>query len=218
VFTAQPQAMMDTVAQRWEPVLGYYHRDRTAQLKTVTHPIQAWYVTGTESEGIDIGGLIGSGLSPNDYLRSPGAVDDPDQRPTISCVNRFTACLKSEFRNVLIVADSKALDGKNLRLIADDMVMLALSQPKSLDGCNPLSSVIDAFAKSPCPGRDAPSGLTPADAAYLKALYSADPEGKKTVEYAAIGERMADILIKGDAIAAAGAGSTSPSSAGPNVR
>jgi len=218
VFTAQPQMMMDAIARRWEPVLGYYHRDKTAQLKTVTHPIQAWYVTGTESESVNIGGLIDSGISPNEYLNSPRAVDDPEQRPPIGCVDRFTACYKSEFGNVLIVADSKALDGKTLRLIADDMVMLALSQPKSLDGCNALSSVIDAFAKSPCPGRDPPNGLTPADAAYLKALYSADPEGKKFVEQVAIGERMANILIKGDPIAAAGAGSTGSPPADAKVR
>jgi len=208
VFTAQPQAMMDAVAQRWEPLLGYYHRDKTAQLKTITRPIQAWYVTGTESEGVNIGGLIGSGIPPDYYLRSPRAVDDPEQGSPMGCVDRFTACYKSEFGNVLIIADSKALDGKTLRLIADDMVMLALSQPKSLDGCNALSSVIDAFATSPCPGRDPPNGLTSADIAYLAALYSTDPEGKKTVEYAAIGERMANLLIKGDAVAAAGAGST----------
>jgi hypothetical protein len=218
VFTAQPQAMMDTIAQRWEPVLGYYHRDKTAQLKTVAYPIQAWYVTGTESEGVNIGALISSGIPPDSYLRSPRVVDDPEQHPPMGCVDRFTACYKSEFGNVLIVADSKALDGKTLRLIADDMVMLALSQPKSLDGCNALPSVIDAFAKSPCPGRDAPRGLTPADAAYLKALYSADPEGKKFVEQVAIGERMANILIKGDPIAAAGAGSTGSPPADAKVR
>jgi hypothetical protein len=206
VFTDQPQNMMDTIAQRWEPVLGYYHRERTAHLKAITHPIQSWYVTGTESDGVNIGGLISSGIPPSEYLRPPRAVDDPQQRSPIGCVDRFTACYNSEFGNVLIVADSKALEGKNLRLIADDMVMLALSQPKSLDGCNALPSVIDRFAKSPCPGRDPPNGLTPADTAYLAALYSADPEGKKTVEYADIGERMARILIKGDKVVAASAG------------
>jgi len=198
VFAAQPQSLMDAIARRWEPVLGYYHRDRTAQLKTITRPIQAWYLTRTETEGVNIGALIDSGISPNFYLKSPRVIDDPQRGPPIGCTDRFTACYQSEFGNVLIVADSKALDGKNLRLIADDMTMLALSEPKSLDGCNALPSVIDAFATSPCRGRETPYALTSADVAYLKALYSADPEGKKFVEYADIGERMANILIKGD--------------------
>jgi hypothetical protein len=198
VFTDQPQ----------EPILGYDHRDKMAKLKTFNHPIQAWYVTGTESDGLDVEELMSipglrSLLPPSNRV-----ADDPENIPPAGCTNRFTACYKSEFSNVFIVADNKALDGANLRLIADDMAMLALSQPRSLDGCNALPSVIDRFALSPCPGRDPPTGLTPADAAYLEALYSADPEGKKFVEYAAIGERMANILIKGDAIAAAGAGST----------
>jgi len=208
VFTDHPQSMMDIVAERWEPLLGYYHHEKTIQLKTINHPIQAWYVTGTESDGVNIAALIDSNLDPSLYLRSPRAVDDPRQAMPTNCFDRFTSCYKSDFRNILIVADSKALDGMNLRLIADDMVMLALSQPKSLDGCNALPSVIDRFATSACPDREPPNALTPADAAYLKALYSADPEGKKFVEQVAIGERMANILIKGDAVVATDAGLT----------
>lgn len=100
---------------------------------------------------------------------------------------------------MLIIADSKALVGKPLRLVADDMVMLALSQAKSLEGCTALPSVIDAFARSPCGDRDPPSGLTPADDAYLTALYSADPKGRRFLEENDIAERMAQNLIKASA-------------------
>jgi hypothetical protein len=123
-------------------------------------------------------------------------LDNPDSPSPTGCGDsHFSSCLKSMFRNVFMVADSKAMEGKDLGLVADYLVMLALSQPRSLDGCNALTSVIDRFAKSPCPGRDPPDGLTPADAAYLTALYASDPEGKKSAEQGDIAGRMAKILI-----------------------
>jgi hypothetical protein len=92
--------------------------------------------------------------------------------------------------------------------------MLALTESKSLDGCYVLPSVIDRFAKSPCPGRDPPEGLTSADTAYLTALYSADLAAKKGAAQFDVAGRMAQTLIKTDAGAFAGEGS---SSAVPNV-
>ncbi len=59
--------------------------------------------------------------------------------------------------------------------------------------------MVDVLAKSACPGRDPPDGLTPSDAAYLTALYSADLEAKKTGEQDDISARMAKILIKAHA-------------------
>ncbi len=106
---------------------------------------------------------------------------------------------------MLIVADNRALAGESLRVVADDLVMLALSQPRSLDGCNALPSVIDRFARSPCPGRDPPDGLTPADSAFLAALYSADLEAKKGTEQFDLAGRMAENLIKANVASGAGA-------------
>jgi hypothetical protein len=100
---------------------------------------------------------------------------------------------------VFVVADSKALAGKDAGLVADYLVMLTLAQPRSLDGCNSLPSVIDLFAKSACLGRDMPDGLTPGDAAYLTALYKADLETRKTFEQTDVSDRMAQILIKASA-------------------
>jgi hypothetical protein len=196
VFTDQPQAVMDLLAKKREYLLGYYHRHEHDRLKKVTRPIQAWYVTATRGEGGSIAGALFGGVS--GLQLETDVVDDPENPPPASCGDNphFTACLKSEFRNVFIVADSKALEGKGSGLLSDYLVMLALSQPKSLDGCNALPSVIDLFAPSACPGRDAPGGLTQADAAYLTALYMSDPEGKKNMEQTDISLRMANILIK----------------------
>ncbi len=204
VFADQPQNTMDLVAKLDEPLLGYYHLSRTKRLKTVTHPIQAWYVTTTRAKGVDTVALQTSGLPASYFQPYAGLIDDPENQTPVGCVSRFTTCQASTFVNVFILADNKALVGQTLGLVADDMVMLALSQPKSLDGCNALPSVIDRFAKSACPGRDPPNGLTPADTAYLSALYSADPEGRKGAAEFDIANRMAKVLIKANAAAAAG--------------
>ena len=215
IFTDQPQSTMDLLAQRQEPPLGYYHRERLNQLKTVTHAIQAWYTTATRGGGVNTGSLgenghatmanAGSGAmgfagSPHESIQhDDDVIDDPQNTAPVGCVDRFKSCYISVLYNVIIMADHKALAGKDLRLVADDMVMLALSQPRSLDSCNTLPSVLEAFAKSACPGRDPPAGLTAADTAYLAALYASDPEVKKATALSDIGARMAKILIKGDA-------------------
>jgi hypothetical protein len=188
LFTDQPQAMMDAVARRREQLLGYYHRHDHDRLKKVTRPIQAWYVTAT----------LGESAYPTDPPRPLEAVDDPDNLMPIGCgINHnFTACLRSVLKNVLVVADKKALEGKDAGMLSDYLVMLTLAQPKSLDGCGALPSVIDVLAKSACGGRDAPDGLTASDAAYLTALYKADPEGKKMTAESDIAGRMAKILVQ----------------------
>ena len=200
VITDQPQHIMDIVAERHEYLLGYYHVHDHDRLKKVTRPIQAWYVTATKGNGEGASVLALNGLGQYAQFRTE-VIDDPRNVPPVGCADsRLTSsCLESEFNNVFIVADSKALEGKELGLVADYMVMLALSEPRSLDGCGAMSSVIDLLAKPACPGRDAPDGLTPSDAAYLTSLYAADLEAKKAVEQTDIASRMAKILIQASA-------------------
>ena len=102
--------------------------------------------------------------------------------------------------NVILVVDTKATEGKDLGVLTDYLAMLAISQPKSLDGCNALPSVIDVLAKSACPGRGPPNGLTPADAAYLTGLYASDAEARTTSAEGDIAGRMAKILIKAQGV------------------
>jgi hypothetical protein len=205
VFTNQPQALMDSVAKRREALLGYYHRHDHDKLKIVNHPIQAWYVTATQGGGGDNAGALfaygggtegGAPIIPIQTEKE--VVDDPDNRPPTACgINHnFTSCLQSVFKNVFVVVDTNRVKGQDLGLLTDYIVMVALSQPKSLDGCNALPSVIDLYAPSGCPGRDSPDGLTATDAAYLTALYSADLEAKKVGEQGDISGRMAKILTK----------------------
>ncbi len=200
VFSDQPQRVMDRVAERREYLLGYHHVHEHDRLKAVTRPIQSWYVTASQGNGFGVGPLVFSEV-PISIQNRTKVIDDPDNAPPVGCANSriSSSCLQSEFANVFIVADSKALNGKDAGLVADDMVMLALSQPRSLAGCEALPSVLDVFATPPCPGREAPDGLTPADAAYLTALYATDLEAKKAVEQSDIAGRMARILVKANA-------------------
>jgi beta-lactamase regulating signal transducer with metallopeptidase domain len=195
VFADRPQGVLDAVAARREPVLGYDHRREAKALKAVTRPIQAWYVTATEGGGATVGnpGVVLGGFPAQTLGR---LVDDPDSWPPTGCADspRFSSCRQSVFDNVLVVVDSGRVRDKSLGLVSDYVAMLALSQPKSLDGCNALPSVTDLFAAA-CPGRDAPDGLTPADAAYLTALYAADPQANKAGQQSEIAWRMAKILV-----------------------
>ena len=197
VFSDQPQRVMNLVAERREYMLGYHHVHDHERLKAVTRPIQSWYVTASQGNGFGVGPLLFSEV-PISIQNRTKVIDDPDNAPPVGCANSriSSSCLQSEFANVFIVADSKALNGKDAGLVADYMVMLALSQPRSLAGCEALPSVIDLFANAPCAGRDTPDGLTAADAAYLTALYATDLEAKKAVEQSDIAGRMARILIR----------------------
>ena len=226
-FTDRPQDTLDEVAKKEEQVLGFHYPSGLKALKTVTRPIQAWYMTatrgGTNLAGMAFAYLDGhGGPGPSSWRHQPKqeVIDAPENGPPTSCGDNphFTACLKGVFKNVLMVADTNMVQGKDVGAVADYMAMLALSQPRSLDGCYALPSVIDLMAKTACPGRDPPDGLTPADAAYLTALYSADLEAKKAGEQGDIARRMAAILIKANAVAVAGAGLTSSPAANANAR
>jgi hypothetical protein len=214
VFTDQPQAFMDMVADQHERLLGYWHHRDRDRLKTVTHPVQAWYVTGTGGSGTDTTALM------FEFVRAGGQTGNvPPRRGTVGqqphgfqyddednywwgptgCGDNthFTGCLTSEFQSVLVVVDTRRMQDYGPGLISDYVVMLSLAQPKSLDGCNVLPSVLDLFAQG-CAnfGMD---GLTRADVAYLTALYKTNMEGRKTVQQTDIAEKMADMLLKANA-------------------
>jgi hypothetical protein len=214
VFSDDPQRVMNDVAKRREDLLGYYHRHDHDRLKLVSRPVQAWYKTETVGDGGNAGiafaTLVPPPGRPYTYVgdfpgRTIGNVktDDPDISAPTGCADapQFTACLTSQFQNVFIIADSRALKGKGVGLMADYLVMLALSQPKSLDGCAALPSILDLTAKAGCAGRSPPEGLTQADAAWLTALYASDPEANGAGAQSEISSRMADILIKASSTA-----------------
>jgi len=212
-FTDQPQPFLDRIADQDEKMLGYWHHTDREKLKTVTRPIQSWYVTGTAGDGGNVVGMQfaakgvhawNSGPTrPGTFGRQPHGWQPDDEDNVIpgstGCGDRpaFTSCLTSEFEHVLIVIDTKRAGEQNSGVIADYVAMLALSQPKTLDGCNVLPSVIDLFSKG-CTGANGEDGLTRSDVAYLSALYKMDLQSRKWGQMTDMAGRMAEMLLKAD--------------------
>ena len=118
---------------------------------------------------------VDPGATPHSPMfMSPGFSSDPDEVSAPRWVGD-APCLHSLFLNVLIVVDAAHMGDVSADLASDYLALVALSQPqpRSLDGCLALPSVLDFYARD-CPGREAPTGLTPADRAYLTGLYAAD--------------------------------------------
>jgi hypothetical protein len=184
-------------------LLGYRHRSDRKKLTTIMHPVQAWYATGTGGADVDTAGLTfaffgGGGSAPTGLERPPNGFqydDEDNYQGRAGCAeSRLTSCLSSEFQHVLVIVDTNRAGDYPAGLIADYVVMLTMAQPKSLDGCNVLPSVVDLFSKG-CSnfGMD---GLTRYDVAYLTALYKIDLEARKASQQTEIALRMADMLRK----------------------
>jgi len=71
-----------------------------------------------------------------------------------------------------VLVDARRIHSVQLGAIADYVAMLVLADPRTIDRCQALPSVLDLFV-GPCPGRSTPAGLTRNDMAYLRALYTA---------------------------------------------
>ncbi|MEA1647882.1 hypothetical protein UAJ10_02480 [Nitrospirillum sp. BR 11164] len=156
-FTDQPQVLMDVVADKYPRLLGYHFVHQAKALSQVTKPIQAWYVTST-SNGIltaiddpyemSVGGGLGSRLS--------------------------TGGLRPVLTHVLLVVNTDRILGQKLGAVADYLGALALAQPKAVDQCGDLPSILDLFAGN-CADNQKPKTLSVADKAYLEGLYAMDP-------------------------------------------
>jgi hypothetical protein len=193
VFADQPQRWLDWIAKHRDTALGFHYAADTEKLKTVTRPIQAWYATGARSDAARNAGMAFAGIPGMSFKDE--TIDDPRGGTPAGCGSRFSSCLQSVFKNVFVWVDTGRLKNPDIGPVSDYLAMLALSQPRSLDGCAAFASVIDLLAPH-CPGRPAPDNLTAADMAYLKALYGADLEARRSSAEIDIASRMAAGLIK----------------------
>jgi len=233
-FTAEPQALVDRIVQKAPQVLGFQPGVDAKTQKTVTRPVQAWYMTASRG-GADVlaqsnamAGVPGPGLVAPDpgtttsaqrtpanetwaraarlaqlpNLSTPESLDGPGRESGAGCGDPRVSSCQSVFWNVLVVVDVERVKDRSVASLTDYVAMLALSQPRSLDGCMALASIIDLLAPTPCSDRDAPGGLTPADTAYLAALYATDPQANRTMQQSVMSERMAGVLVKAAAVAA----------------
>jgi hypothetical protein len=175
IFTDQPQAMMDTVAQKKPALLGYHFVHQTEQVSRVVKPVQAWYVTATSN------GMVTFADDP--YQMMPGG----------SAGSRLSVGLKAVFDHILIVVDTDKVIGQRLGAVADYVALLALAQPATEGDCAPLPSVLDLFSDT-CPTADKPQALTAADQAYLEGLYAMDMVAIGSLQRSEIAHHMIDSL------------------------
>jgi hypothetical protein len=171
-FTTTPQALMDDVRKHHPQMLGFHFTAQAQRLATVDHPIQAWYMTGTKAEGDNV------------------EPDDPHHRmPAGSAGSRLTSRLESQLMGVLVVVDANRIVGHQIGAIADDAAMLSLARANLVKGCSELPTILD-FLNPDCPAAADPRGLTRYDVAYLKGLYSIDPQEYAAAQRSEIGSRI----------------------------
>jgi hypothetical protein len=172
IFTTKPQELMDNVRQHHSDMLGFHYAAQAKRLATVDRPFKAWYLTGTQAEG--------------------GFVEEDKefaQMPTGEAGSRLTKRLASRLLGVLVVVDARQIVGHQIGAIADEVSMLALARATELKGCSDLPTILD-FLSPDCPSASDPGGLTAYDVAYLKGLYSVDPEANLSAQRSEIGSRI----------------------------
>ena len=210
VFTASPQQLLDHIADKYHPLLGYYRLSERKQVITFSGPIEAWYMTGTRS--LDYQPPI-QGLNKM-QTNTDNAVDPTAAAPFVTGLqsdsnqsaggpgslgstgvagSHLAKGLRSEFMHVLIIVDNNAVKKYPLGGISDYVAMLALTRLASADVCSDLPSIINLLATD-CAA--APAALTTADVAYLKALYEADLDQNLNIEQGDMHERMFSTISK----------------------
>jgi hypothetical protein len=189
IFTNKPQDLVTSLSERTKGlILGFHYVHERGSMIHVYRPIQAWYVTGTRDDSFAKATIINRNGERDSAHASLHADDAYGSSPYTGTGSRITPRNGSQIVNALIVADLAKVGGTEIGPIADYIAMLALSQPDSLDACNPFPSILDLMSGA-CSSRDKPAALTSSDMAYLKALYEAD--------ITTSGQRGSDNVAKG---------------------
>ena len=197
IFSSKPQQQMDYMASKDPHLAGYSAQQ--GDLFHVSHPIQAWYVTGTRSfvtvdspvnmnPSSDAGDTAAARPSGSPSTAGGLQIDSPNS----AVIGRAGSLLgdedRSEFARVTVIVDANTVVRYPLQAVADYIAMLVLTRT-TLDGCNPLPSIIDLLSAD-CGERSKPDSITEADVAYLKALYTSNLELKLNLERGEVQQRM----------------------------
>lgn len=174
-FTTEPQAMVER-AVRNPLVIGFHYAAQRDRVMRVRQPVQAWYATTTRG---------GSGEARIDQagVRTPGG----------GAGSRLTNHISSGLAHVLIFADTRHVEGEETASIADLLAFLALAQTPVAEACDASDTILNLMNPA-CPPDRRPVALTQADLAYLRALYSMDPEAGPQMQRGQIVLDMAETL------------------------
>jgi hypothetical protein len=184
IFTPEPQAIVHEIRRKNSAFLGYHQSTAQGdQLAQVTHPLQAWHMTGTRDLRGNLEADNPRGQTNTLVLVLPNPAPPPDMytmylpnaRAGTVTGGHLADGLTSEFTHVLIVADVKWAAGPQIGTIADAMAVMALSRVTLPDSCRSLPSILDILAKD-CPRGAGTKAITQEDLAFLQALYRASPD------------------------------------------
>ena len=169
VFTTRPQGLLDEIRQEHPAYLGYYDNGEQADhLATVTHSVQAWYMTAT----IDLRGKVFV-----DSRKAEGAcmgINCPNNYEVTG--SRLNSGLRSGLHHAIIVADPVKLVRYEIGTLADYIAMLVLAQPRALDDCVPLPSILNLLAPG-CAAAAAIQAIGDSDIGYLRGIYHMTADG-----------------------------------------
>jgi hypothetical protein len=170
IATGEPQALMDFVRLKRPILLGFHYKSQAARIATMRLPIQAWYSTATE----DFNGFIQGDLPALDVMKAiPGGADSVSGSTAVSGNRAIGNGLKSELTTAIVVIDTTKIEGRQIGALADYVAMLALSQARSYEECQPVPTITNLFAAS-CVDGTRPDGITDIDTTYLRGLYKMD--------------------------------------------
>jgi hypothetical protein len=182
VFSANPQRLADDISKKRPALLGYFDNSKQEKaLATVTHLVQAWYMTATRDVQ---GGLLIDNAKPGELLNrmefpcpppfcSDGKITLYPPRVVTTTGLRLGDGLRSEFYNIVIVADRAKLLDFEMGELSDYIAMLALTQLGAQGGCVDLPSITSLLAEN-CASKS--GALTQNDLAFLRGLYKMSPD------------------------------------------
>jgi hypothetical protein len=202
IFTPEPQSVVNEIRRRSSAFIGYHHS--TAQgdkLAKVTHPIQAWHMTGTRDLRRNLEADNPRSQTNTQVIRYPDPLPPhkmieiylPNASALTVTGGRLGNGLSSEFTHALIVADIKWAQGPEIGTVADAMAVLALSRPALPDNCRSMASILDLLAKD-CPRSAETTAITPADLAFLRGLYRIKPDDFLTKQQNEVASQMQKAL------------------------
>jgi len=181
IVTRDPQGLMSEVRANHPDLLGYYQSNAQAdRLATMRFPVQVLYETVT----IDPNGHI---VRDTRFGDSPAGTGD-----------RLRDGLTSAFWNVTIVVDAAKVDQFHLQMgaLTDYLAMVALSQTDNFTPCQELPSIASLMAAD-CATGGLATAITSVDIAYLKGLYSNDPERTPIIQRGGIARDVEKSLSGG---------------------
>src|SRR5438067_5223096 len=161
LFTATPQAVLDTIRKEHEGLLGYHDSPAQAdRLAKVTHAMQAWYTTATEDlrGNLEVDNPRPGGVRMEIPVVPPGAggfarlptgpmrMNLPNATVKNVTGNRLGDGLSSASYYIIIVTEPAKLADFEMGTLADYIAVLSLSQPASLDGCEALPSITNLLS------------------------------------------------------------------------